>query len=139
MPQFIIKPSLDHKGYRLKCRFKIEPHSPPDRIDHEKVRVAERFVEDMHKQGWEYANSGFTMSGPFPHISPMTIHAPRTLTAREMAPRVARGERFRDDGGSIAPMMPKLGLSEYWEYEIAGVFSRPAILTEYPDPHEERR
>lgn len=139
MPQFLIKPSLDRKGYRLKCRFKIEPYTLSARIDLEKVRVAERFVEDMHKQGWEYENKGFTLSGPFPFVAPMTLRIPKTPTAREMASGVANGARFLDDGGTTAPMMPKLEMSEYWEYELAGVFSRPELLTEIPDPHEEER
>ena len=134
--QFIVKPSLDRKGYRLKCRFKIEPGASRDRINYEKVRVAERFVEDMRKQGWDYANQGFTLTGPFPFVEPMTLRTPRTLTAREMAPMVAQGARFRDEGGSIAPFMPALGVSDWWEYELAGVFSRPALMTEYPDAHE---
>ena len=138
MTTLIVRPTLDRKAYRLRCRFKIEPYPPPFRLDREKVKVAEQFVRDMHKQGWEHVEShGFKMTGPFPMVVPVTIRHRRTLTAREMLPRVARGERFLDDGDTGVSFVSSLGVSEYWEYEIAAVFSREQILTERADAHEE--
>ena len=92
----------------------------------------------MRKQGWVHdGRYEFVMKGPFPKVEPMTIRPRRMLTAREMASGVARGARFLDDGGDMAKAMPVLELSEYWEYEIAGVFVREQIMTESADPHEE--
>lgn len=141
MTTLLLRPTLDRRAYRLRCRFKIEPRPSQDRLDREKVRVAERFVADMHKQGWENIGShGFKMQGPFPMIVPTAISIRRTPTAREMLPRVARGERFLDDGATPGvSIMPALAEAEWWEYEIAGVFAREQIMTERADPHEEER
>ena len=112
--------------------------SSQDRLDREKVKVADRFVTDMHKQGWEYVERyGFKMTGPYPMVVPVTIRPRRMPTAREMLPRVARGERFLDDGETGVSFVSSLGASEYFEYEIAAVFSREQILTERADAHEE--
>lgn len=137
-PQIIIKPGLERKPHYLAARFRIDPYPSRDLIEVEKVRLAERFVSDMHKQGWDYAGQGFKLTGPFPYVEPMTIHIPKTLTARQMAPMVAQGAKYRDDGGSIAPMMPVLSESECWEFQISAIFSRADLLTETPDLHEER-
>ena len=100
--------------------------------------MAELFVRDMAKQGWVYDNRwGFRMTGPYPTIEPVTIHVPRRLSAREMLPYVAQGVRFLDQGGTVAGLMPRLGTSESWEYELAGVFVRDTVLVELPDLHEE--
>ncbi len=137
--QIIIKPSQDRKPHYLAARFTTHPAPSRALIEVEKVRLAERFVEDMRKQGWDYAGQGFTLTGPFPHIEPITIHMPKALTARQMAPMVANGARFQDDGGTVAPMMPTLAESEGWDFKIAAVFSRSDLFTETPDLHEERR
>lgn len=138
-PSILIKPSQDRQPHYLAARFKIDPYPSRARIEVEKVRLAERFVEDMRKQGWDYAGQGFKLTGPFPYVEPITIHMPKALTAKQMAPMIANGAKFQDDGGTIAPMMPKLMESECWEFQIAGVFSRSDLFTETPDSHEERR
>ena len=138
MVQLITKPSLDKKAYRLKCRFRIEPYPKVKRLEREKVRVAEMFVSDMNKQGWAYVPEyGFTMKGPFSFVAPTTLYAPRALSAREMMPGVKNGLRFRDNGGSVAGLVPALNMTEWWEYELRGVFSRPQVMVEYPDLNEE--
>lgn len=138
MTTLLLRPTRDRKAYRLRCRFKIEPFPPPYRLDREKVKVAEQFVREMHKQGWEYVESfGFKMAGPFPMVVPTTIRPNRMPTAREMLPWVARGERFLDDGETGVSTVPALRESEWWEYELAGVFVRDQIMTEVADRHEE--
>lgn len=138
MVTLIVRPGLEKQGYRLKCRWKTDPHPTVRRFDREKVRIAEQFVLDMHKQGWEHDNRfPFKVKGPFPMVEPVTIHPRRTPTAKEMLPYVANGARFLDTGDGAAKPALTLGLSEYWEYEIAGVFVRTQILTEQPDPGEE--
>lgn len=138
MTTIVLPKTLAKKPYRLRCRFRIEPSPPRFRLDREKVRVAERFVADMHKQGWEHdGRFGFEMRGPLPMVVPVTIRPRRVPTAREMAFAVARGERFRDMGQDTATLVPSILASEWWEYEIAGVFVRTQIMTELPDRHEE--
>lgn len=134
-----MRPTRDRKAYRLRCRFRIEPRPTQDRLDREKVRIAERFVVDMHKQGWENVEShGFKMTGPFPMVVPKTIHPRRMLSAREMLPGVREGYRFLDDGETAGvSLVPALAEAEWWEYEIAGVFAREQIMTERADLHEE--
>lgn len=136
--QTIIRPSLDNKPYRLKCRFKIEPYPRLDRLAREKVRLAERFVDDMHKQGWEYDSRwGFKMHGPFPPVTPISLRTPPPLRARDMLNGIARGERYLDEERSSVSIVPPLAMSEWWEYELSGVFIRQQIQTEVPDLHEE--
>lgn len=138
MTTLIVRPSRDKRPYRLKCRFRIEPRPLRDRLDREKVRIAEWFVKDMEKEGWEHdLRFGFEMKGPFPMVETTTLHPRRTPTAREMLPRVARGERFLDDGAVQVRNVPTLKMSEWWEFEISGVFIRTQIMTERPDAHEE--
>lgn len=135
----LLRPSLDKRGYRLRCRFKIEPYPTKARLDRERVTVAEQFVSDMHKQGWEHdARHAFKMTGPFPMVPLTTIHPRSVPTAKEMVPYVKNGARFLDQGKSTATTIPPLDLSEWWEYEIAGVFVRTQIMTEYADRHEEQ-
>lgn len=147
--QLLIRSSRDKKAYRLKCRFKIEPAPSPvrdamahmrwmSRLETEKVRVAEMFVRDLKVEGWEnLPGYGFRMRGPMPHIEPVEIHMPPRLSANEMLPQVAQGARCLDKGEDYAKPVPTLAMSEWWEFEISGVFAREEILTEYPDPHEE--
>lgn|SRR3990167_7272440 len=140
MTTLIIKPNRDKRAYRLKCRFKIEPYPRVDRLEREKVRVAEMFVEDMKKQGWDYVERyGFSMAGPFPYVAPVTIHMPPPLSARGMVRNVAQGARYLDESGSMATEVPKLHATEWWEFELKGTFAREEILTERADPHEEKR
>ena len=147
----ILRPSRDKKPYRLKCRLKIEPAPSPvrdslghgrwrARLEREKVRIAELFVTVLRTQGWENLPAhGFKMRGPFPMVVPTSIKVPRVPSAREMEAAVRQGARFLDEGRDYASAVPKLHMSEYWEFEISGVFVRDEILTEVPDPHEERR
>lgn len=147
--ELLIRASRVKKPYRLKCRLKIEPAPSPvrdydghlrwrSRLEREKVRIAERFVSDMKAQGWEHRpGDGFRMRGPFPMVVPKTIHRVRALSAKEMMPHVAQGARFLDRGTDGVSIVPKLEASEWWEFEISGVFIREQILTESPDPHEE--
>lgn len=138
MTEVVLPKTYDKKGYRLKCRFKTDPWPTVARLDHEKVVIAERFVRDMHKQGWEHdGRFPFKMTGPFPMVEPITIRPRKMPTAREMLPYVANGARFLDDRDGIARPALTLSTSEHWEYEIAGVFVRTQILTERPDPGEE--
>lgn len=140
MTTLLLRPSREKRPYRLRCRFKIEPHPGQDRLDREKVKVAEQFVTDMRKQGWEHdGRVGFEMKGPLPMVIPTTIRPRHTPTAREMLPGVMRGQRFLDDGSTGVSLVPSLRASEWWEYEISGVFIREQILTELPDAHEVER
>lgn len=108
-------------------------------MDREKVIIAEKFVVQMHQQGWEYdGRHPFKMTGPFPMVPVVTIRPHRAPTAKEMLSYVKNGARFLDNGENTASIVPPLALSEWWEYEIAGVFVRRQIMTEYPDPHEEQ-
>ena len=138
--QIIAKPSLEKRAYRLRCRFRIEAYPQPSRLELAKVRMAERFVNDMHDQGWEYMErSGFKMAGPFPMVEPVVIHRPRTLSAREMLAGVLAGKPFRNEGADYAKPVLGLDVQEYWEFELAGIFAHTQLLTEYPDTHEEEK
>ena len=142
MTTLLMRPTRDRKAYRLKCRFKIEPRPSQSRLEVEKVRIAERFVRDMRKYNPPWINlpdHGFKMRGPFPMIVPMDIRVPRKPTASQMFAQVRDGARFLDNGRDYAKAMPKLEMSEYWEFEISAVFVREEVLVEQPDKHEEER
>ena len=140
MTTLLIRPGREKKPYKLRCRFRIEPHPSQDRLDREKVKIAERFIVDMKKQGWEnHSGFGFQMTGPFPMVIPTTLHPRHMPTAKEMLAGVQKGQRFLDNGESGVSLVPSLMASEFWEYEVAGVFIREQILTEVPDLHEESR
>ena len=138
MSTIVIPGSRPEKGYRLRCRFKIDPSPTERRLDIEKVRVAEQFVADMHKQGWTHdTRFDFRLRGPFTPVEPSTIHPHRIPSAREMLPGLMRGEQFRDEFPSGVSLALPLGEVGYWEYEISAVFTRPEIILEYANPHEE--
>jgi hypothetical protein len=138
MTTIVIQPTREKKGYRLRCRFKTDAYPMPSRLDREKVTIAEKFVQDMHKQGWEHdVRHPFKMIGPFPMVTPVTIRPRRLPAAREMYEAVRNGARFLDSGEDTVRIAPRLLSSEYWEYELGGVFVRSQILTERPDAHEE--
>lgn len=104
------------------------------------MRTAEWFVADMKKQHWEnLPDYGFKIKGPFPYVEPVTIHIPKRPSAREMLSAVMQGAPFHDEGSDYATALPSINATEYWEFEIKGVFVHEEILTEYPDPHEEER
>mgnify|MGYP001574454941 CR=1 FL=1 len=140
MTLIILPRQLDEKPYRLRCRFLIERQPTARRLDLEKVRVAERFVADMRKQGWRHdARYDFRLRGPLPPVELTTLHPKPALTAAQMLTGVLAGQGFRDESPVEAVAAGQIPTAEAWEYEIAGVFTRRQILTEYADLHEEIR
>ncbi len=138
-PTLRLNPTREKKPYRLKCHLKIEPYPSRSRLEIEKVRIAERFVRDMHTQGWEnLPGHGFKMAGPFPAVTPMDLHYTRIPTASEMLPGVMQGARFLDSGVEGVQLVPKIHESEWWEFEISGVFIRDELHIEQPERHEEK-
>ena len=145
--EFLHRPDRGKGAYRLKCRFVIDasPTSMWGRaiwateLNRMKIEVAERFVEDMAKQGFEYLDKyGIQMFGPFPTTpEPIGLKRPRRLTAAEMLPGVMAGNRFRANGESMATLVLPLAENETWEYELRAVFVHPTLVIEYPYPHEE--
>ena len=61
------------------------------------------------------------------------------MSSAEMLPALRAGQRFRSgvDGG-YARSVPLLDETEAWELEFGGVSTHDTIMTEVPDPHEER-
>mgnify|MGYP001616947722 FL=1 len=102
--------------------------------------AAEQFVKDMAKRGWEYVDEhGFRMTGPYPSIEVMSLpKPPARLRNKEALARVIQGDRLRDPGGVITMSVPLLTATEYWEYELAGVFVHKTLVMDLPYPHEEK-
>lgn len=126
---------LGKKAYRLRCRFRVGALPGPRILEKAKYAAAERFVHDMHTQGWEYVDRfGFRMAGPYPAVDAITVHQVRQPTTRQMlAGGLMQGNRFRPNGGTVAPTVLPLAENEKWEYELAGVFVHNAIVAEVPD------
>lgn len=134
----LFRPDLGKKGYRMKCRFKIEPHPTRDRLKQGALAAWDLFVTDMAKQGWEYLSSEAPrFRGPFAPTAPMNVHRLRVPTSQQMMAEVAQGARFLAGKETIAQSVLALTETEYWEYELALVFVRPVILMDVPDRHEE--
>lgn len=138
-PAVLIRPDLGKRPYRLKCRFKIEAHPDPERLRRGAASALEMFVRDMRKQGWEYdPRHPVKLDGPFPIVETVTLKTPHRLTSREMLAGVRQGARFLPQHETMAKPVTPLAMSEYWEFEVKAVFIRDTILTESPDPHEEK-
>lgn len=136
----LLRPDLGKKAYRLRCRFRVGAYPGARFLEKAKYAAGEQFIRDMQVRGWEYVDRyGFRMTGPYAPVEPTTIHVIRPPSSRNMLTAVAQGARFLPtDQGSQAQAMPVLHESENWEFELAGVFVHKTILTERPDPHEER-
>ncbi len=139
-----IRPSLDKKAYRLKCRFVTNAFPSQREVEQGKYEAARLFVRDMAKQAFEYVDHyGFRMSGPFPPVqtmTPPTAAQRRQPSAREMLTAVKAGHRFdrtAADGGFARPV-PLITEVDAWEFELSGVFVHETIMIEVPDEHEER-
>ncbi len=147
IPELLLRPDLGKRGYRLKCRFTVEAYTRPEVIEKVKYKIAEAWVRDMAKQGFEYDPNrlepsvrGFTLRGPF-NSTPITgtpkLHTIRPMSGREALMRVIQGDRLRDTVGDYAVTLPALNETDKWEYEISAVFVHPTILAEIPNSQEE--
>lgn len=141
----LLRPDLGKRAYRLRCRFTVNAFPDTAMLERAKVQAAEMFVRDMAKQGWEYLDKhGFKMTGPF---IPMKIVAlPKRhqqarwhTSSHELLAQARAG--FRSPALSepnYVTAVPALSETESWDFELAGVFVHKTILTESPDPHEEK-
>ena len=139
-PQLLLRPDLGKRPYRLHCRLRIEPFPTKDRLEREKVKVAEWFVADMAKEGWEYVSKfGFTLNPkPYMAVTPRSLSpVPRRLTAKEMLPAVMQGARFLGGPSDGVQIVEPLDATEWWEFDISAVFLRNTIVFEIPEQHEE--
>lgn len=135
------RPDLGKKAYRLHCKFSIGNHPRPEFLKKATYAAADRFVVDMHKQGWEYVEKfGWDRTGPFPAMRAVALpKRVRVPSAREMLAGVKQGNPYRAQAFYGVQSVPLINESEDWEYRLAGVFVHKTILTEYPDRHEEIR
>lgn len=144
MVELLLRPDLGKKPYRLKCRFTIEANHKPEFLERVKFQVAEAFVIDMKKQGWEYDPNrippnqrGFKLTGPYPATPvtglPTKAEQFRFSAKRDMA-RVMAGDPMRLPPTSWAKSVPILGETDKWEYELSAVFIRETILVETQGP-----
>ncbi len=145
--ELLIRPDLDMKAYRLRCRFTVGAFPCEGWLEKAKRAAAEMFVSDMAKQGWCYLDRyGFKMTGPYPAVE--VIHLPKRsqqerwhVPSAEIVSAVAAGRgigQITQDGGYARPV-PLLAESDRWDFELAAVFAHETILTEYPDKHEEKQ
>lgn len=138
--ELIIRTPREKKAYRLRCRFTVDAGASQDSIDKMKIRVAEKFVEDMKKQGWEYdpnkieaSQRGFTLKGPFlptPITGLPKFHERIRFNSREALPRVMAGDPMRLPDKSWVVDMPTITTTDKWDYELSAVFIRPTIMIE---------
>ena len=140
-PQLLLRPDLGKRAYRLRCQFHIGQRPRRDFLERAKYAAAEKFIADMHRQGWEYVERyGFRMIGPFPTLRPIAIpKRVRVPSAREMLEGVKQGNPYRAAPSYGVQNVPLVAESEEWTYELAGVFVHKTILMDYPDQHEEIR
>ena len=143
------RPDLGKRPYMLHCRFQIEAYPTPGMLDRAKYAAAEQFIADMKVKGWDYIGEssrlpaevrGFKMTFKGAHIETMTLHRPkRAPSSREMLPHVMQGAKFRADERPTVMTVPEINATEFWDYDLRGVFLHDTILAEVPDLHEEFR
>lgn len=142
--EILVRPNRETKAYRLRCRFSIVAFPKPRFLERAKFEAAEEFVSDMAKQGWTYVSKfGFKMTGPFPKT--VTVTLPKRsqqdrwhIPSAEMIRAVRAGYTIdRPPPVDYVSTVPLITETDEWEYELAGVFTRPELLTERPDEHEE--
>ena len=126
----------------MKCRFLIGAFPSERMLEKAKYEAADLFVRDMAKRGWQYMDKhGFTMKGPFPATETVSLQGQGRwhIPSRELLPAVSQGYGVRAaiDGG-YARNVPLITETDSWEFELAGVFIHDTIMTEVPDPHEEK-
>lgn len=139
-PAIILPKVRENTPYWFKCEVVTDAYLPKDRLIAKLADVAERFVRDMHQQGYEYVvGSKWKVEGPIAPVKPVTIRVPRQLTARQMEPYVRNGARFLDRGSDSVALVRSLREYDRWVFFLKGMFYRPQILTEYPDAHEEEK
>ena len=115
-------------------------HPTESWLNRAKVAAAERFVVDMHKQGWEHVERyGFRLRGPLAPTMTMTLpKRPPRVSGEEALRRVMAGDLMRAPEYPEVMTVPLLSETDVWEYELAAVFVRPTILVEVPSLEEER-
>ena len=144
MVELLLRPDLGKKAYRLKCRFTIEANHKPEYLEKVKYKVAEEFINDIKKQGWEYdpnrlppSERGFKLTGPYP-ATPMTGLPTKAeqfrFNAKRDMPRIAAGDKMRLPELNYAQSVPLLGETDKWEYELSAVFIHATILVETQRP-----
>ncbi|KKN62516.1 hypothetical protein LCGC14_0511320 [marine sediment metagenome] len=146
MTELILRPDLGKRAYRLKCRFVIGAFPSERALEKGKYEAADLFVRDMAKQDFEYVDHyGFKMSGPFPATETVNLPSPSQqeqwhAPSKDMIAAIHAGyqpERLAANGGYAKPV-PLITETDAWEFELSGVFVHETILTEIPDPHEEK-
>ncbi len=147
IPELLVRPDLGKRGYRLKCRFTVEAYTRPEAVNKLKFKVAELWVQDMYKQGFDYDPNvlpmderGFKLVGPF--VSTPITGLPKTsdirpMSGREALRRVLTGDPLRDTGKNFVANLPAIHETDKWEYEISAVFVHTTLMAEIPDSHEE--
>ena len=133
---------LGKKPYRLHCLVRVHERPSRDALTRAANQAAEVFIRDMAVQGWQHQPQyGFKLafkgaSVPYRDIDIGNKRPKRPPSAKEMLPGVAQGARFRSEDTPLAMAYPTLEESEYWDYDLSGVFLHTTILVEYPDAHE---
>ena len=140
--ELLLRPDLGKRAYRMKCRFLIGAFPSERMLEKAKYEAADLFVRDMAKRGWQYMGEhGFTMKGPFPATETVSLQSQGRwhIPSRELLPAASQGYGVRAaiDGG-YARNVPMITETDSWEFELAGVFIHDTIMTEVPDPHEEK-
>ena len=136
-PTVIMPKDHGYRPYRLRCRFSIGAYPRQDWLDKAKIAAAERFVEDMAKQGWEYIDRhGVRMTGPYSPAIITGIPAfgeRERIKASEAAYAVSQGARLLPKKQSLVASVTPVSQSDVWEFEISAVFERKTIVMEYDE------
>lgn len=145
MLELLLRPDLGKKAYRLKCRFVIGAYPSERTLEKAKFHAADLFVRDMAKQDWENVSKhGFQMRGPFAAVQVVNLpkrsqqerwHTP----SKDMIAAIHAGYTpSLPTAPNYVQTVPDVAEADDWEFELAGVFVHSTIMTELPDPHEER-
>jgi len=137
MPTVIMRRDHGYRPYRLRCRFAVEAYPTQGWLETARHEAAERFIEDMDKQGWDYMDQhGVQMSGPYSPaiITGVPSFADRErIKAKDAAYAVAQGARLLPQKTQMVASVTPVAFCDKWEFELSAVFLRKTVVMEYDE------
>ena len=134
MPQIILRPGLEKKAYRLRCRFSI-PAFPTERwLEKAVLATGKVFIADLAKRGWVYLDKhGIKLSGPFPALTTVRLPPKSQQEPWQYSARQGPGKHRVSGAAFGVSTVPGLDAIGDWEYELAAVFVHKELWAEVPD------
>lgn len=130
MANLILPREYDRVAHVLKCEVVVPAGAGAAEVSAVVMGIKERFVADMHAQGFEYTGEPMRLLGPRPYIEPLDLLAPPPERKyRPGEPRPNREAEVRA-GEERTRDVPDLGAADAWSFTLQGRFHAAPILVE---------